>query len=153
MLSVYLLISREKIDVMMTDFKVGDYCVYKTHGVAKIMEIQDIKVGKIESECLVLYFEKEKLTLMVPNKFQESGDIRKVSTPTEMEKVFAMLKGSAKKTKGMWNRRAKEYKDRINSGSIVQTAEVLRDLIRDVEESERSFSERTIYDISVYRIA
>jgi CarD family transcriptional regulator len=53
----------------------------------------------------------------------------------------------------MWSRRAKEYKDRINSGDIFQTAEVLRDLIRDVQESERSFSERNIFDIAVYRIA
>jgi CarD family transcriptional regulator len=137
----------------MMNFKVDDYCVYKTHGVAKIVEIQELRVGKLESRCLVLYFEKERLTLMVPNKFQEKGDIRRVSTLAEMEKVFTVLRNSTKKTKGMWNKRAKEYNDRINSGDIMQTAEVLRDLIRDVEESERSFSERSIYDIAVYRIA
>jgi CarD family transcriptional regulator len=138
---------------MLINFKVNDYCVYKTHGIAKIKEIQNIKIGKTESKCLVLYFEKEKLTLMVPYRFKENGDIRRLSTKTEMDRVFTILRSGVRKTKGMWSRRAKEYKDRINSGDIFQTAEVLRDLIRDVEESGRSFSERSIYDIAVYRIA
>jgi CarD family transcriptional regulator len=138
---------------MMTDFKVDDYCVYKTHGVARIVEIQKIRVGKIESECLVLYFEREKLKLTVPNKFQENGDIRRLSTQSEMDEVFALIKNNTKKTKGMWSKRAKEYGDRINSGDIMQTAEVLRDLTRDVDESNRSFSERNIYEIAIYRIA
>ncbi len=138
---------------MSTTFKINDYCVYKTHGVAKIIDIQEIKVAGIETKCLVLYFEKEKLTLSVPFKFKENGDIRKLVTNEEMEKVLDILKGGVKKLKGMWSRRAKEYRDKINSGDIYQTAEVLRDLTRDVEEADRSYSERSIYDMAVYRIA
>lgn len=134
-------------------FKVNDYCFYKTHGVAKIKEIKEISIAGINSKCLVLYFEKEKLTLMVPAKFKENGDIRKLVTLEEMEQVFEILKGGVKKLKGMWSRRAKEYRDKINSGDIYQTAEVLRDLIRDVDEADRSYSERNIYDIAIYRLA
>lgn len=134
-------------------FKVGDYCVYKTHGVAKIKEIKDEKVGDKETKCLVLFFEKEKLTLIVPVKFKENGDLRRLSTPEEINQVFNVLRSGVKKLKGMWSRRAKEYRDKINSGDIFQTAEVLRDLIRDVDEADRSFSERSIYDIAIYRIA
>lgn len=138
---------------MSTNFKINDYCVYKTHGVAKITDIQEIKVAGIETKCLVLYFEKEKLTLSVPFKFKENGDIRRLTTIDEMEKVFDILKGGIKKLKGMWSRRAKEYRDKINTGDIYQAAEVLRDLTRDVEEADRSYSERSIYDTAVYRIA
>lgn len=138
---------------MSNIFKVNDYCVYKTHGVARIKDIQEMNIAGVESKCLVLYFEKEKLTLMVPYKFKENGDIRKLVTLEDMNKVFEILKSGVKKLKGMWSRRAKEYKDKINSGDIFETAEVLRDLIRDVDEADRSFSERTIYDSAVYRIA
>lgn len=138
---------------MSTNFKINDYCVYKTHGVAKITDIQEIKVAGIETKCLVLYFEKEKLTLSVPFKFKENGDIRRLTTLDEMEKVFDILKGGIKKLKGMWSRRAKEYRDKINTGDIYQAAEVLRDLTRDVEEAYRSYSERSIYDTAVYRLA
>ena len=138
---------------MSNVFKINDYCVYKTHGVAKIIDIQEIKVAGLETKCLVLYLEKEKLTLSVPFKFKENGDIRKLATNEEMEKVLDILKGGVKKLKGMWSRRAKEYRDKINSGDIYQTAEVLRDLTRDVDEADRSYSERSIYDMAVYRLA
>jgi CarD family transcriptional regulator len=134
-------------------FKINDYCVYRAHGVAKIVDIQNIKVSGVETQCLVLSFEKEKLTLSVPVKFKENGDIRKLITLEEMEKVFDILKGGTKKSKGMWSRRAKEYRDKINSGDIFQTAEVLRDLTRDVDDADRSYSERRIYDIAIYRLA
>lgn len=135
------------------NFKVNDYCVYNTHGIAKIKEIKEINVAGVNSKCLVLYFEKERLTLMVPYKFKENGDIRRLSTPEELDKVFDILKCGVKKLKGMWSRRAKEYRDKINSGDIYQIAEVLKDLIRDVDESDRSYSEKTIYDMAIYRLA
>ncbi|MBO4956406.1 MAG: CarD family transcriptional regulator [Rickettsiales bacterium] len=135
------------------NLKVNDYCVYKTHGIAKIKEIKELKVAGIESKCLVLYFEKEKLTLMVPAKFKENGDIRKLCTLEDMEKVFSILRSGVKKLKGMWSRRAKEYRDKINSGDIFQIADVLKDLIRDVDEADRSYSERSIYDMAIYRLA
>ncbi|MDR2760649.1 MAG: CarD family transcriptional regulator [Rickettsiales bacterium] len=137
---------------MMTNFKINDYCVYRTHGVAKITDIQNIKIGKDDTKCLVLYFEKEKLTLLAPLQ-SDGGDIRKISTAADMDKVVTILRGGAKKTKSMWSKRAKEYRDRISSGDIFQTAEVLRDLIRGVDEADRSFSERNIYDLAIYRIA
>jgi CarD family transcriptional regulator len=134
-------------------FRVDDYCVYRTHGIARIVDVRDIKIAGADTKCLVLLFDREKLTLSVPMKFKENGDIRRLATIEEMEKVFDILKGGTKKSKGMWSRRAKEYRDKINSGDLFQTAEVLRDLIRDVEEADRSYSERSIYDTAIYRLA
>ena len=136
-----------------TEFKVGEYCVYKTHGVAKIKEIQTIELKDFKSKCLVLYFEKEKLTITVPESQIENMEIRKISTKSDMEEVFAILSNGVKKIKGMWSRRAKEYEEKINSGDIHLIAEVIRDLTRDVEEADRSFSERMIYETAVYRLA
>ena len=136
-----------------TEFKVGEYCVYKTHGVAKIKEIQTIELKDFKSKCLVLYFEKEKLTITVPESQIENMEIRKISTKSDMEEVFTILSNGVKKIKGMWSRRAKEYEEKINSGDIHLIAEVIRDLTRDVEEADRSFSERMIYETAVYRLA
>ena len=135
-----------------TEFKIGEYCVYKTHGVAKIKEIQTIELKDFKSKCLVLYFEKEKLTITVPESQIENMEIRKISTKADMEEVFAILSNGVKKIKGMWSRRAKEYEEKINSGDIHLIAEVIRDLTRDVEEADRSFSERMIYETAVYRL-
>lgn len=138
---------------MVQGFRVGDYCVYKTHGVAKIVDIQHIKVGDFESKCYILYFDREKLTLTIPVKYKNTTDIRKITSAEDMEKVFAILKTGQRKLKGMWSRRAKEYEEKINTGEIFQIAEVLQDLIRDVDDADRSFSERIIYETAIYRIA
>ena len=135
------------------DFKVGEYCVYKTHGVAKVKEVQTIELKDFKSKCLVLYFEREKLTVTVPENQIENMGIRKISSMADMEKVFTILSNGVKKIKGMWSRRAKEYEEKINSGDIFLIAEVIRDLTRDVEEADRSFSERMIYETAVYRLA
>lgn len=135
------------------DFKVGEYCVYRTHGVAKIKEIQTIELKDFKSKCLVLYFEREKLTVTVPENQIENMGVRKISSKEEMDEVFTILSNGVKKIKGMWSRRAKEYEEKINSGNIFSIAEVIRDLTRDVEEADRSFSERMIYETAVYRLA
>ena len=41
----------------------------------------------------------------------------------------------------------------VNSGDIILLAEVLRDLARDIEDGERSYSERIIYETAIYRLA
>lgn len=138
---------------MVAGFKVNDYCVYRTHGIAKVIDIQHIKIGEFESKCYILFFEREKLTLTVPFRYKDSEDLRKIASMEDMDKIFEILKNSQKKVKGMWSRRAKEYEEKINSGNIFFIAEVLQDLIRDVNDADRSYSERIIYETAIYRLA
>ena len=138
---------------MKNTLKVGDYCVYKTHGVCKVQEIKTVNIAGKEEKCIVLYIEKDKATIIVPYKFKENGDIRNLITVDEMEKALKSLKSGVRKLKGMWSRRAKEYRDKINTGSVTETVDVLRSLIRNVAEEKRSFSERMISDLAVYRLA
>lgn len=53
----------------------------------------------------------------------------------------------------MWSRRAQEYENKINSGSPVAIAEVVRDLYRRENLSEQSYSERQIYEQALDRLA
>jgi CarD family transcriptional regulator len=53
----------------------------------------------------------------------------------------------------MWSRRAKEYETKINSGNLVSIAEVVRDLHKNVDDPDRSYSERVIYENALNRLA
>jgi CarD family transcriptional regulator len=53
----------------------------------------------------------------------------------------------------MWSRRAQEYETKINSGSPISIAEVIRDLHRRGNDSEQSYSERQIYQAALQRLA
>jgi CarD family transcriptional regulator len=53
----------------------------------------------------------------------------------------------------MWSRRAQEYEGKINSGDITSIAEVVRDLHKNVDDPERSYSERVIYESAFNRLS
>ena len=53
----------------------------------------------------------------------------------------------------MWSRRAQEYTEKLNSGSPVSVAEVLRDLHRTSDQPEQSYSERQLYEAALDRLA
>ena len=52
----------------------------------------------------------------------------------------------------MWSRRAQEYEAKINSGDIIQIAEVVRDLYRSDAQPEQSYSERQLYEAALDRL-
>lgn len=143
-----LLESRNKVA-----FKKGDFAVYPSHGVGQISDIEKtIALGQ-EFSCYLMYFEKERLTIKVPVNSAEKIGLRHLVSKQEMDEIFGILRSGVKKLKGMWSRRAQEYETKINSGNIVLLAEVLRDLTRDIEDGERSYSERIIYETAVNRLA
>jgi CarD family transcriptional regulator len=134
-------------------FKVGECAVYPSHGVGKISEIEKMSVLGRDFECYLMYFEREKLTIKIPVSSSEKTGLRKLVSRSAMEEVLQILRSGVKKLKGMWSRRAQEYESKINSGDIVMLAEVLRDLTRDIDDSERSYSERIIYETGITRLA
>ena len=70
-----------------------------------------------------------------------------------MNDALNVLKGKAKVKKIMWSRRAQEYENKINSGNPVAIAEVVRDLYRNENLAEQSYSERQIYEQALDRLA
>lgn len=133
-------------------YKVGVHVVYPTHGVGKIIAEETQMIGDHELRMLVIAFEKDKMTLRVPVHRAAAAGLRPVSTAEQMKKVFVSLKGRARTSRGMWSRRAQEYEAKINSGNIFSIAEVVRDLHQNVDQSERSYSERMIYESALNRL-
>ncbi len=135
------------------EFAPGEYAVYPTHGVGRITGIESQRVSDFEIDVFVLNFEKEKMTLRVPvNKAAKAG-MRRLSTRKKMESALATLRGRARVKRIMWSRRAQEYEAKINSGDPVLIAEVVRDLHRQSDQSDRSYSERQLYEAALDRLA
>lgn len=134
-------------------FNSGEFVVYPAHGVGKVADISTQKIGGAELELIVVNFDKDKMTLRVPLSKAESVGLRKISETPVMDEALGVLKGKAKVRKIMWSRRAQEYENKINSGSPVAIAEVVRDLYRGENLSEQSYSERQIYEQALDRLA
>lgn len=134
-------------------FNSGEFVVYPAHGVGKVADISTQKIGGAELELIVVNFDKDKMTLRVPLSKAESIGLRKISETPVMDEALGVLKGKAKVRKIMWSRRAQEYENKINSGSPVAIAKVVRDLYRRENLSEQSYSERQIYEQALDRLA
>ena len=134
-------------------FSKGDYVVYPTHGVGKVLGIEDREVAGFDLKLFVISFEAEKMTLRVPvDKVKDSG-LRKISSRAKMKTAMVTLKGRARGKRTMWSRRAQEYDAKINSGDPVSIAEVVRDLHRAAGQPDQSYSERQMYEAALERLA
>ena len=134
-------------------YSVGDFIVYPSHGVGEITAIQTFEIAEEKLEMYNVIFDKEKMTLKIPTiKAKEIG-IRKVSSRNEMKKTLEILKTKAKIRRTMWSRRAQEYEAKINSGILIELTEVVRDLFRNSNQPEQSYSERQLYESARDRLA
>ncbi len=134
------------------DFKVGSFVVYPTHGVGNIIGEETQTFGEVSLKVFVINFERDKMTLRVPVHRAEAAGLRCISGSEKIEKALKTLKGKAKAGRGMWSRRAQEYEAKINSGCLLSVAEVVRDLYKNVDQSERSYSERIIFESAFNRM-
>ncbi len=131
----------------------GEYVVYPAHGVGRVADVTKQTVAGSELELIVVNFDKDKMTLRIPVAKAETSGLRKISEAGTMADALNTLKGKAKTKKVMWSRRAQEYENKINSGSPVAIAEVIRDLYRSENLAEQSYSERQIYEQALDRLA
>ena len=135
------------------DFKIGESVVYPSHGVGKIVSIDEEEIAGAKLELYVIVFEKEKMTLRVPTAKSKAVGMRKLSATDVIEKALKTLKGRARVKRTMWSRRAQEYEAKINSGDLISIAEVVRDLFRSDRQPEQSYSERQLYEQALDRMA
>ena len=134
------------------EFNPDDFVVYPAHGVGKIIKIEEQEVAGISMELFVIAFEKDKMTLRVPTAKATSVGMRGLSSPDVVEKAMTTLKGRARVKRAMWSRRAQEYEQKINSGDLIAIAEVVRDLHRNDDQREQSYSERQLYEAALERL-
>ena len=135
-----------------SEFKIGERVVYPSHGVGEIINIENQKIGDMEIRVYVISFPSDKMTLRVPVNRATLSGLRMLVSKNDINKIYITLQSKAKSGNRMWSRRAQEYENKINSGDIVAVAEVVRDLYKNVD-SDRSYSERTIYESALNRLA
>ncbi|MDB2524788.1 CarD family transcriptional regulator [Amylibacter sp.] len=134
------------------EFRLNDFVVYPAHGVGKIMTVETQEIAGTQMELFVIAFEKDKMTLRVPTAKATAVGMRNLASEELVEKAMKTLKGRARVKRAMWSRRAQEYEQKINSGDLMSIAEVVRDLHRNDEEREQSYSERQLYEAALERL-
>ncbi|MDR3326305.1 MAG: CarD family transcriptional regulator [Rhodospirillaceae bacterium] len=131
----------------------GEHVVYPPHGVGIIESIKLQRVAGYELELFVIIFDRDHMTLLVPVLKARKFGLRKLSSQIIMNTALETLKNQIKSKKTIWSRRVQEYEAKINSGNPILIAEVIRDLHRNTNQPDQSYSERQIYETATDRLA
>lgn len=133
---------------ILPSFKTGDLAVYPAHGVGMITGVECREVSGVNKHFYVLKVLDTEATIMIPTDNVSSVGLRKVVKKSMVPKIYGILKdktdiGFDNQT---WNRRYREYTNKIKSGCVMEVARVLRDLYVLKFDKELSFGERKMFD-------
>lgn len=131
----------------MIAFTVGDNAVYPGYGVGQITSIETKEISGTRLTFYSLKIIDTGMKIMVPKHNAEAVGLRPIISKGEANKVIEILKEKEIKVDNQtWNRRYREYMEKIKTGSVYEIAEVLRDLFLLKVDKELSFGERKMLD-------
>ncbi|MEW6386604.1 MAG: CarD family transcriptional regulator [Thermodesulfobacteriota bacterium] len=128
-------------------FQIGQLAVYPAHGVGVIESIQDREVAGSPQRFYIMRLLDNDMIIMIPTSNARNIGLRNVIDTTSVPQVYEILRRRPLRLNNQtWNRRYRDYMDKIKTGSPFRVAEVLRDLTLLKTEKELSFGERKMLD-------
>jgi CarD family transcriptional regulator len=138
----------QSVKPISREFQIGDLAVYPAHGVGEIQAIESRVVNGEEHDFYIMKVLENGMVIMIPTKNVESVGLREIIDKKEVPKVYEVMKyrKDGLPDNQTWNRRYREYMDKIKTGSLYDVAEVFRDLFLLKLTKDLSFGERKLYD-------
>jgi CarD family transcriptional regulator len=128
-------------------FQIGALAVYPAHGVGVIESIQEREVAGFHQSFYIMRLLDTDMIIMIPTRNAQNIGLRTVIDSQAVIEVFEILRERPTRLHNQtWNRRYRDYMDKIKTGSLFRVAEVLRDLTLLKLEKELSFGERKMLD-------
>jgi len=128
-------------------FLAGDMAVYPAHGVGVIESIETQTVAGTDHSFYVMKIIENDMKIMIPTRSSANVGLRAIIDKTEVEKVMGILRDRDIAISAQtWNRRYRDYMEKIKTGSIFEVAVVLRDLFLLSVDKELSYGERKMMD-------
>jgi CarD family transcriptional regulator len=128
-------------------FSIGDLAVYPAHGVGVIEKIESQEISGCRQDFYVMRILDNDMIIMIPKDNVDNVGLRELIGTREVRKLYTILKKRDVVIDNQtWNRRYREYMDKIKTGSVFEVAEVYRDLLILKVEKDLSFGERKMLD-------
>ena len=129
-------------------FEAGDLAVYPAHGVGRIEAIESRVINGEKHDFYIMKVLESSMVIMIPTWNVESVGLRDVIHEEDIPKVYEIMKQKQEisNENQTWNRRYREYMDKIKTGSLYDVAEVFRDLSLLKLTKDLSFGERKLFD-------
>nr|WP_305798528.1 CarD family transcriptional regulator [Myxococcus sp. CA033] len=139
--------SLSRRQLVQTSFKTGDKAVYPGQGVGEVMGIEHTEVAGQRQSFYVLRILENGMRIMIPINKVGSVGLREIISEEDVKQVYSILREKDISVDSTtWNRRYREYMEKIKTGSVFEIAEVLRDLYLLKGDKDLSFGERKMLD-------
>src|SRR5262245_57614542 len=114
---------------LQRNFQAGDMAVYPAHGVGEIKGIETREISGFRKNFYIMKILETDMTVMIPTENVQKAGLREIIPQRRVKEVWEILKDrNIEIDTQTWNRRYREYIEKIKTGSIFEIAEVLRDL-------------------------
>ncbi len=130
-------------------FSVGELVVYPAQGVGRVEKIEEKDLGGAKTVLYIVRILSNNVTLMVPVNNAANVGLRSVSGEKQGQKILSFLEDRSDFTgySGQnWNRRYREYSDKLKSKDLEDVAYVLKELFLITRDKELSFGERRLLE-------
>jgi len=128
-------------------FSEGDMAVYPAHGVGVIKAVETKNIGGVDQSFYILEILDNSMRIMIPTVSSKNVGLRAIVGLKEVDTVMGIL---ADRTVELgtqtWNRRYRDYMEKIKTGSVHEVAVVLRDLFLLSVDKDLSYGERKMLD-------
>ena len=126
-------------------FNIGDYAVCPGHGVGQIVDIEEREIGGSKLYFYIIKVIANGMTVMVPTNSKDG--IRGLVDSKEIDEVYELLNNhDVKIDNSTWNRRYRDYMEKVKTGSLIEIADVLRSLYLLKNKKNLSFGEKKMLD-------
>ena len=128
-------------------FQIGQLAVYPAHGVGRIESVQEREVSGGPAKFYIMRLLDSDMIIMIPTNNARNIGLREVIDHQAVSQIYEILRSRPSRPNNQtWNRRYRDYMDKIKTGSPFRVAEVLRDLTHLKTEKDLSFGERKMLD-------
>jgi CarD family transcriptional regulator len=130
-------------------FKVDELVVYPSQGVGRVERVESQEIGGVKADFYIVRILSNNVTLMVPVANAVNVGLRSVCPADVGRDIFESLKdrtGFTGYTGQNWNRRYREYSEKLKSGDLADVAYVLKELFLIGKDKELSFGERRLLE-------
>jgi CarD family transcriptional regulator len=126
-------------------FNLGDHVVCPGHGVGQICSVDTRELNGEQKSFYIIKVVSNGMKVMIP--VESKDGVRGLTPHSEIAGVFDLLKDQTVKVdQSTWNRRHREYTLKVKTGSLLEIADVLRQLLLLKMTKKLSFGERKMLD-------
>ena len=132
------------------EFHIGDRVVYPNHGVGVVEQVGSRTLNGSIEKYYLLNIKSSNLKVTVPFHSVGAVGLRRVVKNGEVVKILEFLSDGESANAADWKDRFKENSDRMRTGSLLEVAAVLKNLLMLRESKSLSFREKKMLERARY---